>query len=74
MAGGITHAHAKEPSVKDFMRLYVPAAAPVLCNPRPAPRPKNSRLDKMGLRLANLPQMPQWREALAEFMAREFNA
>ena len=42
--------------------------------PRPAPRPKNSRLDKMGLRLANLPQMPQWREALAEFMAREFNA
>jgi dTDP-4-dehydrorhamnose reductase len=42
--------------------------------PRPAPRPRNSRLDKMGLRLARLPQMPHWREALAEFMAREFNA
>ena len=41
--------------------------------PRPAPRPKNSRLDKMGLRLANLPQMPHWKDALAEFMAREFN-
>ena len=41
--------------------------------PRPAPRPKNSRLDKMGLRLVNLPQMPQWQDALAEFISREFN-
>ena len=41
--------------------------------PRPAPRPKNSRLDKMGLRLAHLPRMPQWRDALAEFVSREFN-
>lgn len=41
--------------------------------PRPAPRPKNSRLDKMGLRLANLPAMPDWKDALAEFMKLEFN-
>jgi len=40
--------------------------------PRPAPRPKNSRLDKMMLRLAGLPQMPDWRDALAEFMKTEF--
>lgn len=41
--------------------------------PRPAPRPKNSRLDKMALRLAGLPPMPNWQDALAEFMASEFN-
>ena len=40
--------------------------------PRPAPRPKNSRLDKMMLRLAGLPPMPDWRDALAEFMKTEF--
>ena len=40
--------------------------------PRPAPRPKNSRLDKMALRLAGLPPMPEWKAALAEFMAEEF--
>jgi len=40
--------------------------------PRPAPRPKNSRLDKMMLRLAGLPPMPGWRDALAEFMKAEF--
>ena len=40
--------------------------------PRPAPRPKNSRLDKMALRLAGLPPMPDWKAALAEFMAQEF--
>lgn len=40
--------------------------------PRPAPRPKNSRLDKMGLRLAGLSLMPGWKEALAEFIKKEF--
>ena len=40
--------------------------------PRPAPRPKNSRLDKMGLRLAGLPPMPDWKDALKEFMETEF--
>ena len=40
--------------------------------PRPAPRPANSRLDKMMLRLANLPPMPHWKDALAEFVKKEF--
>ena len=39
--------------------------------PRPAPRPRNSRLEKMALRLAGLPPMPHWKDALAEFMATE---
>ena len=39
--------------------------------PRPAPRPKNSRLEKRGLRLAGLPPMPDWHDALAEFMRLE---
>ncbi|MDD4817997.1 MAG: dTDP-4-dehydrorhamnose reductase [Victivallaceae bacterium] len=41
---------------------------------RPAPRPKNSRLDKMMLRCAGLPPMPDWHDALAEFIAAEFPA
>ncbi len=40
--------------------------------PRPAPRPKNSRLEKMMLRISGLPPMPDWKDALAEFMALEF--
>ena len=40
--------------------------------PRPAPRPKNSRLEKMMLRLSGLPPMPDWKDALAEFVALEF--
>ena len=40
--------------------------------PRPAPRPKNSRLDKMMLRINDLPSMPHWQDALAEFMQSEF--
>ena len=39
--------------------------------PRPAPRPANSRLDNMRLRLNHLPPMPHWKEALAEFMETE---
>lgn len=42
--------------------------------PRPAPRPKNSRLEKCALRMAGLPPMPDWKDALAEFMAAEFPA
>ena len=40
--------------------------------PRPAPRPHDSRLEKLGLRLAGLPPMPHWKDALAEFMREEF--
>lgn len=39
--------------------------------PRPAPRPKNSRLEKQALRLAGLSPMPNWKEALKEFLAAE---
>lgn len=41
--------------------------------PRPAPRPANSRLEKAALRQAGLPPMPDWKAALAEFMAEEFS-
>ncbi|MDD3155586.1 MAG: sugar nucleotide-binding protein, partial [Victivallaceae bacterium] len=40
--------------------------------PRPAPRPANSALDKMRLRLEKLPPMPSWRDALHEFILQEF--
>ena len=40
--------------------------------PRPAPRPRNSRLEKAALRLAGFSPMPDWREALAGFMKTEF--
>ncbi len=35
--------------------------------PRPARRPKNSRLEKRAIRLNNLPDMPLWQDALADF-------
>lgn len=37
--------------------------------PCKTPRPKNSRLDKMMLRISGLEPMPDWREALKEFFA-----
>jgi dTDP-4-dehydrorhamnose reductase len=40
--------------------------------PRPAPRPKNSRLQKKRLREAGLPLMPEWKDALKEFLESEF--
>ncbi len=40
--------------------------------PRPAPRPSNSRLEKMMLRISGLPPMPHWKDALAEFIGLEF--
>ena len=42
--------------------------------PRPAPRPHHSALDKMMLRIAGLPPMPDWQDALKEFMDKEFNS
>lgn len=36
--------------------------------PRPAPRPANSRLDKMVLRIQRLPAMPDWRQDLDRFL------
>lgn len=36
--------------------------------PRPAPRPANSRLDKMALRIHHLPAMSPWQEALERFL------
>ena len=41
--------------------------------PRPAPRPKNSRLEKRMLRLCGLPPMPDWHDALLEFRQYEYN-
>ncbi|MBN1257372.1 MAG: dTDP-4-dehydrorhamnose reductase [Planctomycetes bacterium] len=36
--------------------------------PRPAPRPANSSLEKSGLRQQGLPPMPEWKDALHNFM------
>lgn len=40
--------------------------------PRPAPRPKNSRLEKLRLKQLGLAPMPHWKSSLAEFMKQEF--
>lgn len=36
--------------------------------PRPAPRPRNSRLAKRAIAAAGLKPMPHWRDAIAEFL------
>ncbi|MBX2813270.1 MAG: dTDP-4-dehydrorhamnose reductase [Myxococcales bacterium] len=38
--------------------------------PRPAPRPKNSRLDNRGLRMIGMPPMPHWQESLEIFLRK----
>ena len=40
--------------------------------PRPAPRPANSRLEKMVLRQSGLSPMPHWKDALKAFLETEF--
>ncbi len=39
---------------------------------RPAPRPKNSRLEKAMLKKYDLPAMQNWKDALADFLKKEF--
>lgn len=41
--------------------------------PRPAPRPKNSRLDNRALRISGLPAMPHWRDSLEAFFKQNEN-
>lgn len=61
---------------KEIFRLADRAQAVSPCTsaqyPTPAKRPANSRLEKRMLRLTGLPAMPQWQEALSEFMQSEF--
>ena len=40
--------------------------------PRPAPRPNNSRLVKQRLRELGFAPMPDWKDALSEFLKLEF--
>jgi dTDP-4-dehydrorhamnose reductase len=45
-----------------------PIATSDLSPPRPAPRPVNSVLENMALRLAGLPSLPDWRDGLARLV------
>ena len=42
--------------------------------PLPAPRPANSRLEKLMLRLHRMPPMPHWRDALRDFLTRTLSS
>ncbi|MBV8463247.1 MAG: dTDP-4-dehydrorhamnose reductase [Acidimicrobiales bacterium] len=46
-----------------------PISTAELDPPRPAPRPANSVLDNMALRLNGLPALPPWRDGLARLVA-----
>jgi dTDP-4-dehydrorhamnose reductase len=45
-----------------------PISTAELDPPRPAPRPANSVLDNMALRLSGLPTLPDWRDGLARLV------
>ncbi len=45
-----------------------PISTPELAPPRPAPRPANSVLDNMALRLSGLPPLPDWEDGLVRLV------
>ena len=49
--------------------MVQPIATTDLDPPRPAPRPANSRLDNVALRLSDLPVLPEWTDALDRLVA-----
>jgi dTDP-4-dehydrorhamnose reductase len=52
--------------LKGFNRAVVPCTSREF--PRPAPRPANSRLEKKALRLKGYTPLPNWRQALEDFL------
>jgi dTDP-4-dehydrorhamnose reductase len=47
----------------------LPITTAELDPPRPAPRPANSVLDNMALRLSGLPALPDWQDGLTRLVA-----